>query len=76
MQSSRYTPPPPTAAPPTGWRPVVVVATAPPRSLPPQDHAAIDAEENAARRFTVGVAIVAMLTLTVLLAVLYGQILG
>jgi hypothetical protein len=74
VQSSRYTPPPPTAAPPIGWRPLVVVATAPPRPLPPQDHAAIDAEENAARRFTVAVAIVAMLTMTVLLAVLYGQL--
>ncbi|MBX6748514.1 MAG: hypothetical protein IRY85_02390 [Micromonosporaceae bacterium] len=76
MQSSKYTPPPPTAAPPVGWRPYVVVPTAPPRPLPAQDHAAIDAEENAARRFTVAVAVVAMLTLTVLLAVLYGQMLG
>lgn len=76
MQPSKYTPPPPTAPPPVGWRPLVVVATAPPRPLPPQDHAAIDAAENAARRFTVAVAVVAMLTLTVLLAVLYGQLLG
>jgi hypothetical protein len=53
-----------------------VIATAPPRSLPPQDHEAIDAAENAARRFTVAVAVVAMLTLTVLLAVLYGQLLA
>jgi hypothetical protein len=76
VQPSRYTPPPPTAPPPVGWRPVVVVATAPPRSLPPQDHAAIDADESAARRFTVAVAVVAMLTMTVLLAVLYGQLIA
>jgi hypothetical protein len=76
VQPSKYTPPPPTAPPAHGWRPAVVVATAPPRPLPPQDHAAIDAAEDAARRFTVGVAVVALLTLSVLLAVLYGQLLS
>jgi hypothetical protein len=50
------------------------VATAPPRELPDQDHDAIDAAEHAARTFTVAVAAVAVVVLTVLFAVLCGQL--
>jgi hypothetical protein len=69
-----YSPPPPTVAPPLGWRPAHFVATAPPRALPDQDHDAIDAAEHAARTFTVAVGAVAVVVLTVLFAVLCGQL--
>lgn len=70
----RYRPPPPTVAPPTGWRPLHVVATAPPRALPEQDHAAVDAAEHRARTVTVTVGAVAAVVLAVLFAVLCGQL--
>jgi len=59
-----------------GWRPAHLIATAPPRTLPEQDNAAIDAAENGARTFTLGVGGVAVLVLTVLFAVLCGQLIG
>lgn len=68
-----YTPPPPTVAPPMGWRPAHVVMTAPPRALPEQDHAAIDAAERSARTVTLVIGVAALLTLVVLFAVLCGQ---
>jgi hypothetical protein len=71
-----YTPPPPTIAPPTEWRPAQLVATAPPRALPEQDHATLDAAEHRARTFTLAVGATAVIVLTVLFAVLCGQLLG
>jgi hypothetical protein len=47
-----YLGPPPTTPPPPGWRPPVVIRPLPPRELPPQDHAALDAAERTARRVT------------------------
>jgi hypothetical protein len=69
-----YSPPPPTIAPPVGWRPAHLVPTAPPRTLPEQDHDAIDAAEHAARTFTVAVGAIAVVVLIVLFAVLCGQL--
>jgi hypothetical protein len=51
-----YPGPPPSTPPPAGWRPALVVRPAPPRRLPAQDHAALDAAERAARRLTWAVA--------------------
>jgi hypothetical protein len=48
----RYEGPPSNTPPPAQWRPRRVVHPAAPRRLPPQDHAAIDAEEEQARSLT------------------------
>jgi hypothetical protein len=69
----RYLPPPPMNAPPTGWRPVRIVEPAPPRTLPPQNHAAIDADEARARELTRTFGIVAAVGLAVLLLLLCGR---
>ena len=53
-----YTPPPRTAPPPPNWRPAVVVEPEPPRDLPRQDHAVIDAAERSARTLTLGVGMI------------------
>ncbi|MFI7076146.1 hypothetical protein ACIBO1_02495 [Micromonospora sp. NPDC049903] len=47
-----YGGPPPTTAPPPGWRPPVHLQAAPPRRLPAQDMAALDAQEQRAQRLT------------------------
>ena len=70
-----YTGPPPTAPPPPGWRPPVVVTPAAPRTLPAQDTARIDAEEQSARTLTYGVGMVAGAVLVVLLLILCGRFL-
>lgn len=54
-----YPGPPPTTPPPPDWRPPYVTRPHPPRPLPEQDHAAIDAAERQARRVTWAVAAVA-----------------
>ncbi len=54
-----YQGPPPTAPPPGGWRPPFVAEPQPPRALPPQDLAAIDAAERSARTVTYGIGMVA-----------------
>lgn len=70
---SEYPGPPTTTPPEPGWHPELVETPAPPRRLPPQDHAAMDAEEGAARRFTLMIGTVAAVTLAVLaLAFLIG----
>ena len=46
----------------------------PPRALPEQDHAAIDAAEQRAHRVTVTVGAVAAIVLALLFAVLCGQL--
>ena len=63
-----YAGPPPATAPPPGWRPPVVIQPLPPRRLPGQDLAGIEAEEHTARRVTYGVGLVAG---AVLLAVVF-----
>lgn len=72
----RYSGPPPTTPPPPGWRPRVVVRPAPPRELPPQDHAALDAAERIARRVTWGVAAAAGVIVLVVACVLGGGAVG
>jgi hypothetical protein len=57
MTEPPYQGPPPMVAPPAGWRPTVEYEVQPPRPLPPQDHAAIDAEERRARTVSYAVAI-------------------
>lgn len=53
-------PGPPRGAPPApDWRPEFVVEPHPPRALSQQDHAALDAQEAAARRLTYLVGVVA-----------------
>jgi len=64
---SDYTGPPPTNPPPAGWRPPIVAQPAPPRELPGQDHARIDAEEQAAHTLTKGIGLVVGAILLVLL---------
>jgi type VI protein secretion system component VasF len=51
------------------------MAPAPPRRLPPQDHAALDEAERAARRVTWTVAAVAGLVALVVACVLGGALL-
>lgn len=74
--SVSYQGPPPTTPPPPGWKPQVVVRPAPPRRLPAQDHAALDAAERAARRFTWVLAAIAGVIMLVVLCVLGSNLLG
>jgi hypothetical protein len=59
-------PGPPISSPDPTWRPAVVEAVDPPRTLPHQDHAAMDAAERTAARFTLLVGGIAALTLALL----------
>jgi hypothetical protein len=54
----------------------VIQPLPPPRSLPPQDHDAIDAEEQRARAVTLGLAIVAAVLAVLLLLVIALRALG
>ncbi|NUT33159.1 MAG: hypothetical protein HOV79_08805 [Hamadaea sp.] len=63
---SEYAGPPTTTPPEPGWHPDLIETPPPPRRLPAQDHAAIDADERAARRFTLMIGTVAAVTLGVL----------
>jgi hypothetical protein len=69
----RYTGPPPTSAPPGDWRPPTVLEPAEPRRLPPQNIPAIEAGEQQARTFSLGVGMVAGTILLVVLFVLCGR---
>lgn len=69
-----YTGPPPSTPPPPGWRPPVVIRPAPPRQLPPEDHAGLDAAERAARRFTWALAAAAGAVALVVACVLGGSL--
>jgi type VI protein secretion system component VasF len=53
----------------------MVVRPVPPRRLPPQDHAALDAAERTARRVTLAVAAVAGMVALVVACVLAGSLL-
>lgn len=53
-----------------------MVQPAPPRQLPPQDHAALDAAEQAARRVTLAVAGAAGLIALLVIIVLLSRLLG
>ncbi|WP_433531195.1 hypothetical protein ACQPYA_03530 [Micromonospora sp. CA-263727] len=65
-----YGGPPPTTAPPPGWRPPVHLRPAPPRRLPAQDMATLDAQEQRAQRVTWGVGAVAAAVLLILVCLL------
>lgn len=54
----------------------MVIRPAPPRRLPAQDHAALDAAERAARRFTWVLAASAGMIMLVVLCVLGSNLLG
>ncbi|MPZ27178.1 MAG: hypothetical protein GEV12_12400 [Micromonosporaceae bacterium] len=69
-----YPGPPPTTPPPPGWRPPVVSRPAPPRELPPQDHAALDAAERTARRLSLAIAAVAGVVGLVIACGLAGRV--
>jgi hypothetical protein len=72
-----YTGPPPTRRPPQVVPAPLIQPLPPPRELPPQDHDAIDAEEQQARMVTYGVSIVAgVLTLLLFLFVILKALSG
>jgi hypothetical protein len=68
-----YTGPPRTTPPPPDWRPRVVVEPTPPHQLPPQDLAALDAQERDERTLTYGVGLLAGAILLIVLLVLCGR---
>lgn len=76
VEAVGYAGPPPTTPPPPGWRPPVVIEPAPPRELPPQDHAALDAAERAARRFTGAFAFAAGVVALFVACLLAGRLLA
>jgi hypothetical protein len=68
-----YSPPPVMASPPVTWRPQLVVRTAPPRRLPAQDIAAIEASETHARAFTRSVGLGAGVIIVVVLCIVCAR---
>ncbi len=72
---SPYQGPPPTAPPPGGWRPPFVAEPQPPRALPAQDLAAIDAAERSARTVTYGIGMVAGALLLVAMCLVCSRLL-
>jgi hypothetical protein len=70
-----YTGPPPSAPPPAGWRPPFVAEPVPPRALPPQDTAALDASERSARTVTYGIGMVAAALMVVMVCLLCSRLL-
>jgi hypothetical protein len=68
-----YSGPPPTNPPPPNWRPPVVAEPIPPGTLPEQDNARIEVEEQAARTLTTGIGLVAGAVLLVLLLILCAR---
>ena len=74
QRAAGYTPPPPTVAPPSGWRPLQVINPPVPRSLPPQNHAAIDAAEENARTLTRTVGIMAAVVGIFIMMLLLGRL--
>lgn len=70
-----YTGPPPNTPPPHDWRPEFIVQPAPPRPLPAQNHAEIDAREQSARTLTYGIGLVAGALLLIVLCALCGRVL-
>jgi hypothetical protein len=70
VPTQAYAGPPPTA-PPLHWVPAPVIRPpAPPRALPPQDHAALDAQDRQAQLVSYGVGIAAGALALLLVAVI------
>jgi len=63
-------PGPPIAPHDPEYQPEIIESSPPPRTLPAQDRAALDAQDAAARRFTLLIGAVAAATLAVLILVL------
>ncbi|MFY1675046.1 hypothetical protein ACN27G_34765 [Plantactinospora sp. WMMB334] len=72
---THYPGPPPSTTPPPGWRPPLHVNPAPPRPLPSQDHAALDAAEGSARTLTYGIGMVGGAVILVLMCLLCSRVL-
>lgn len=72
--ASGYSGPPPSVPPPAGWRPPVHLQPAPPRELPPQDMADMDAAEQRSQRVTYGFGAAAGVVLLVLLCLLCSRV--
>jgi hypothetical protein len=70
-----YSGPPRSVVPPPDWRPRVLIQPQPPRQLPAQDQAALDAQEREARTITLGIGMVAGAVLLVVLLILCGRVL-
>jgi hypothetical protein len=68
-----YTGPPRTLPPPPDWRPKLLVQPPPPRTLPKQDMATLDAQEKEERTLTYGIGMVAGAILLVVLLILCGR---
>src|SRR5215470_4892460 len=69
-----YTGPPRTVPPPPDWRPRLLIQPQPPRELPSQNLAELDAQEQEARTITYGIGMVAGAVLLVVLLVLCGRV--
>ncbi|WP_444949851.1 hypothetical protein [Micromonospora ureilytica] len=72
--SGGYSGPPPSLPPPAGWRPPVHLQPAPPRQLPPQDMADLDAVEQRSQRVTYGFGAAAGVVLLVLVCLLCSRV--
>ena len=66
---AQYPGPPISPAPDPAWRPDLVEHLDPPRVLPAQDHAAMDAAERSALRFTLLVGLIAGVTLALIVMI-------
>lgn len=63
---AQYPGPPIFSAPDPAWHPEVIDPVDPPRALPGQDHAAMDAAERTALRFTLLVGLIAGVTIALI----------
>ena len=66
---AQYPGPPISPPPDPAWHPDVVEPLDPPRELPAQDHAAMDAAERSAYRFTLLVGLIAVVTLALIVMI-------
>lgn len=71
-----YSGPPRSSPPPPDWQPPKVVRPAPPRTLPEQDHDAIDTAERSARRATLVIGAVAGAAMVFVVCLLAGRLLA
>ncbi|KAB1934368.1 hypothetical protein F8271_23665 [Micromonospora sp. ALFpr18c] len=69
-----YAGPPPSTPPPAGWHPPVHLEPTPPRRLPAQDMAGLDAAEQRSQRVTYGFGAAAGVVLVVLVCLLCSRI--
>ncbi|MBM0234922.1 hypothetical protein JNW91_25810 [Micromonospora sp. STR1_7] len=72
--TSGYAGPPPSTPPPAGWRPPVHLEATPPRRLPAQDMAGLDAAEQRSQRVTYGFGAAAGVVLVMVVCLLCSRI--